>query len=72
MKSKKLTKTKQLAATNEVIKALGGITATARHYGISIQAVQNWRARGVPMERVKEIEADTGVERARLLPALYG
>lgn len=71
MKTKKLVSTKQLRATNRAIKALGGITKTARRYGISIPAVQNWRTRGVPQERIKDIEADSGVPREELLPQLY-
>jgi DNA-binding phage protein len=62
---------KQLAATNRAIKALGGITKTAKRYGISVPAVQNWRTRGVPKERVKDVEKDSGVSRAALLPNLY-
>jgi DNA-binding transcriptional regulator YdaS (Cro superfamily) len=62
----------QLAATNEVIKTLGGITKAAAHFDITIPAVQLWRTRGVPKDRVKAIEAATGVKRARLLPKLYG
>lgn len=62
---------KQLAATNLAIKNLGGITKTAKRYGISIPAVQNWRKRGVPQERIKQIEEDSGVPREKLLPHLY-
>jgi hypothetical protein len=71
MLKKKSLRAAQLAATNEVIKALGGITKTAAHYGISIAAVQLWRTRGVPKDRVRQIETDTGVTRERLLPNLY-
>jgi hypothetical protein len=62
---------KQLAATNRAIAALGGITKTAKRYGITAQAVQNWRTRGVPLERIKDLERDSGVPRAKLLPDLY-
>lgn len=62
---------KQLAATNKAIRALGGITAVAARYDITLQAVQNWRTRGVPSGRVKEIAADSGVSREELLPDLY-
>jgi len=61
----------QLAATNRAIKALGGLTAVAERYDISIQAVQNWRKRGVPPGRVKAIATDSGVPREKLLPDLY-
>lgn len=64
-------KKQQLAATNQAIKNLGGLTKAAKRYKISIQAVQNWRARGVPQDRVKEIAADSGVARELLLPDLY-
>ena len=63
---------KQLAATNLAIERLGGITKAAEHYDISVSAVQQWRTKGVPKNRVKEIEADTGVAREDLLPDLYG
>lgn len=61
----------QLAATNQAIAALGGITAVARRYNISVQAVQNWRTRGVPKDRVKQVEKDSGVSREKLLPDVY-
>ena len=61
----------QLTATNEAIERLGGLTATAKRYQISVQAVQNWRSRGVPTDRVKELETDTGVPREQLRPDLY-
>ena len=61
----------QLAATNKAIKLLGGITKTARRYEITVQAVQNWRTRGVPKEKVKQIAVDSGVPRELLLPDLY-
>lgn len=62
---------KQLAATNLAIKNLGGITKASRRYKISIAAVQHWRKRGVPQERINEIEKDSGVAREKLLPHLY-
>lgn len=62
---------KQLAATNKAIEALGGLTKAAEKYDITIQAVQNWRTRGVPPGRVKQIAEDSGVAREELLPDLY-
>jgi DNA-binding transcriptional regulator YdaS (Cro superfamily) len=62
---------KQRVATNKAIKALGGLSRAAQKYGISTQAVQNWRLRGVPPRRVKQIEKDSGVRREELLPDLY-
>jgi hypothetical protein len=59
---------KQLAATNKAIKTLGGLTKTAKRYGISVPAVQNWRTRGVPKTRVKEVGQDSGVALELLLP----
>jgi DNA-binding transcriptional regulator YdaS (Cro superfamily) len=61
----------QLAATNKAIEVLGGLSAVADRYNISVQAVQNWRTRGVPPKRVREIANDSGVSRERLLPHLY-
>jgi hypothetical protein len=61
----------QRAATNLAIKNLGGLSKAAARYGISVQGVQNWRTRGVPKERVKQVAKDSGVARERLLPALY-
>lgn len=61
----------QLAATNLAIEKLGGLTEVAKRYKISTAAVQNWRTRGVPQDRVKEIEKDSGIPRAKLLPDLY-
>lgn len=62
---------KQRAATDKAIEKLGGLTEAAKRYGISTQAVQNWRTRGVPPARVKQIERDTNVRREDLLPDLY-
>lgn len=61
----------QRAATNLAIKNLGGLSATADRYGISRQAVQNWRTRGIAQDRVKQVAKDSGVPRERLLPDLY-
>lgn len=72
MRKKKTLPVDQLKATNEVIAALGGITKAAAHYDITIPGVQLWRTRGVPKDRVKAIERDTGVSKARLLPKVYG
>jgi hypothetical protein len=61
----------QLAATNLAISNLGGLTEVSRRYDITVQAVQNWRVRGVPQDRVKQVAADSGVPREKLLPELY-
>jgi len=64
-------KANQLLATNRAIEALGGIAKTAKRYKVSMNAVQNWRARGVPRRLVRQIGKDSGVPCKELLPELY-
>lgn len=45
-----------------------GLTRLANAMGESVQCIHNWRKRGVPLERVPEIEAITGVMREQLRP----
>lgn len=65
---------KKLSPVEAVIKALGGPSAAARALGISKpNVVTNWKARGqVPIERVLEIEAVTGISRHELRPDIFG
>lgn len=41
------------------IDAVGGLTELARRVGESPQTIINWRKRGIPVERVPEVEAAT-------------
>ena len=60
-----------LEALNEAIQKGGGIVKFAKTLGVTISAIQQWRSRGTPPKRAKEIEAATGVSRARLAPDVY-
>src|SRR5262245_57540317 len=54
----------------EAIRAAGGVGALARRIGISQPSISNWSR--VPAERVRAVEAVTGVGRAVVRPDLYG
>ena len=69
---------KNKAALEKAIRAAGGLTALAEKLEVRPQAVHNWRTRGVPAERVLEIEkatvgdgGDPAVTRHDLRPDLY-
>jgi TorA maturation chaperone TorD len=53
----------------EAIRAVGGVTELARRIGISQPSVSNWTR--IPAERVRAVEAATGIDRAVLRPDLY-
>ena len=54
---------------NEAIRAAGGVRALAQKIGISQPSVSNWTR--VPAERVRAVEAATGVSRTVLRPDLF-
>jgi TorA maturation chaperone TorD len=53
----------------EAIRAAGGVRALAHKIGISQPSVSNWTR--VPADRVRAVEAATGVSRAVLRPDLF-
>jgi TorA maturation chaperone TorD len=53
----------------EAIRAAGGVRSLAQKIGISQPSVSNWTR--VPAERVRAVEAVTGVSRAVLRPDLF-
>jgi TorA maturation chaperone TorD len=55
---------------SEAIRAAGGVRALAEKIGISQPSVSNWTR--VPAERVRAVEAVTGVSRTVLRPDLFG
>jgi DNA-binding transcriptional regulator YdaS (Cro superfamily) len=65
---------KKLPPVEAVIVALGGPSNAARALGISKpNVVTNWKKRGqVPIERVLQIEAATGISRHILRPDIFG
>jgi TorA maturation chaperone TorD len=54
---------------DEAIQAAGSVSELARKLGISQPSVSNWTR--VPVERVLEVEAITGIDRRRLRPDIY-
>jgi DNA-binding transcriptional regulator YdaS (Cro superfamily) len=68
---KKLRTTPQRAALDRAIKQAGGIVAAAEKLGVTVSAIGYWRKKGLPPERVREIETLTGVPRAELRPDLF-
>jgi TorA maturation chaperone TorD len=54
----------------EAIRAAGGVRALAQKIGISQPSVSNWTR--VPVDRVRAVEAATGVNRSVLRPDLFG
>jgi TorA maturation chaperone TorD len=55
---------------DQAIRAVGGVTELARRIGISQPSVSNWER--IPAERVRLVEAATGVARSVLRPDLFG
>jgi DNA-binding transcriptional regulator YdaS (Cro superfamily) len=47
------------------------MTALSQSIGLSRSAIYQWNKR-IPAERVMDIEAATGIDRAKLRPDLYG
>lgn len=58
-------------AINKAIDKAGGLTELARRLGCKPQVISNWRARGIPAERVLQVEQASGVDRHELRPDLY-
>jgi TorA maturation chaperone TorD len=54
---------------SEALRVVGGVSELARKIGISQPSISNWTR--VPAERVREVEAATGISRAILRPDLY-
>lgn len=55
----------------EAKRAVGGNTALARLIGgITPQAISQWRK--VPIERLADVEAATGIPREQLRPDVFG
>ena len=56
--------------TVDAIRKAGGPAAVGRAFGITSQAVTQWRR--VPPERVLEVERMSGVSRHLLRPDVFG
>lgn len=63
-----------MKAIDRAIKKAGGPSALARKLDVSPQAVCNWSERGVPPERVIDVETavDGEVTRYELRPDIFG
>jgi len=58
----------EMTGIQKAITIAGSQKALGDHLGVSQQAVSEWEKRGyVPVERIVEIEAEFGVERAELI-----
>jgi DNA-binding transcriptional regulator YdaS (Cro superfamily) len=60
-----------LPILREAIERAGGMSALAKAIGVSRQAIYRWKRR-IPAERVVDIEAATGIDRAALRPDIFG
>lgn len=58
-------------AVRRAIESGGGLQSLASKVGVKYQAVQKWRKKGIPAERVLSVEAASGVSRHELRPDLY-
>ena len=57
------------SAVDRAIEKAGGASAVARAFGISPQAVGQWKR--IPAERVLALEALSGISRHLLRPDIY-
>ena len=59
---------------DRAIELLGGQTEFSKRMSVSVQVVTNWKARGVPLDRVADIERITlgAVKRADFYPEHFG
>lgn len=48
-----------------------GLTGLARKVGVRVNALHNWRSRGIPAKRAIALERATGVHRSKWRPDLY-
>lgn len=60
-----------LGALNEAIDNLGGLVKAAKKLKVTIAAIDYWRRKGLPPERVRAVADLGGVKRERLRPDLY-
>lgn len=61
-----------VAAGRRAIEMAGGPAVVARHFGIRLTAIPQWRERGIPATRVLGMEKLTGVSRHELRPDVFG
>ena len=64
-------KSTPLETLNKAIENAGGLTKTAIAMGVTPQAVQNWRARGVPARSVNRLAELGGVQARLLRPDMF-
>lgn len=65
-----MSKLQNRSVVQKAIKKAGGIVALGRALGITHNAIYSWKR--IPSERVREVEAITGIPRHELRPDLYG
>jgi DNA-binding transcriptional regulator YdaS (Cro superfamily) len=57
---------------DEYLAEHGAATRVAREIGITHSAVLQWKEKGVPAERVLDVERITGISRHELRPDVFG
>lgn len=60
------------AIAQKAVSAAGGSAVIAREIGISIAAITLWKRRGIPAQRVLDVERLTGISRHTLRPDVFG
>ena len=69
MPRSKEAKAKRAKGLSELRKRKGLQAALAKHLGVSRQAISDWPA--VPIDRLKDVEAFTGIPREKLRPDIF-
>jgi DNA-binding transcriptional regulator YdaS (Cro superfamily) len=64
--------TPKARAARAAIDQAGGLAALGRALGITPQAINNWKASGIPADRVLDVERITGISRHELRPDVFG
>jgi len=62
----------QRAAIDKAITKLGGLSAAANFFGLTVGAIAYWRRVGVPAKHVAVLAAQGRVAKRALRPDLYG
>ena len=61
----------RMSIINKISEKVGGQANIAKHLGVSNMTVSQWKTRGVPAERVLDLEKLSGVPCWEIRPDLY-